>query len=346
MANAPTKATRYLLWFAAALAFAPVGAGAEQIKVGLSKTFTGAAVFIAQERGYFAAEGVPAELVYFDSAEPVAVAVVSGSIDFGVAPFTGGFYSLAGRGALRVIAGGAHEAPGFHYFAYIASNQAYAAGLTSLKDIPRHSVATTQIGSSGHYALALLIEKYGFDPNNFRLIPLQTLTNIRSAISGGQVDAAVTNGASALRVVERSEAKLLGWVGDETAWQVAAAFTATATAKKRPETVERVLRAYRKAVRDYCDAFIAPDGTRRNGPTAPQILAIIAKYAEQPIEEVDIAIPYFDREARLDVEDVLHQIAWYKANGMLKGRIDGGELIDKRYVVAMPKPAATPASSH
>jgi NitT/TauT family transport system substrate-binding protein len=341
MANALTNAARYLLGVATALALASISTGAEQIKVGLSKTFTGAPVFIAQERGYFAAEGVPAELVYFDSAQPIAVAVVSGSIDFGVAPFTGGFYSLAGRGALRVIAGLAHEAPGFHYFAYIASNQAYAAGLTSLKDIPGHSIATTQIGSSGHYALALLIEKYGFDPNNFRLLPLQTLTNIRSAISGGQVDAAVTNGASALRVVERGEAKLLGWVGDETSWQVAAAFTATATANDRRETVERVLRAYRKAVREYCDAFIAPDGTRRNGPTAPQILAIIAKYAEQPVEEVDIGIPYFDREARLDVEDVLHQIAWYKANGMVKGPVNGEELIDKRYVVAMPKPAAT-----
>jgi NitT/TauT family transport system substrate-binding protein len=324
----------------------PVSAGAEQIRVGLSKTFTGAAVFIAQDRGYFAAEGVPAQLVYFDSAEPVAVAVASRAIDFGVAPFTGGFYNLAAGGALRVIAGGAREAPGFHYFSYIASKQAYAAGLTSLRDLAGHSIATTQIGSSGHYALALLIEKYGLDANGVRVVPLQTLTNIRSAVSGGQVDAAVTNGASALRVIERGDAKLLGWVGDETPWQVAATFTATATANNRRETIERVLRAYRKAVREYCDAFIAPDGTRRNGPTAPQILAIIAKYAEQPVEEVDIGIPYFDREARLDVDDVLRQIAWYKANGMVKSAVNGGELIDKRYVVALPKPAANLAGGH
>jgi NitT/TauT family transport system substrate-binding protein len=322
------------------------GAGAGPVKIGLSKTFTGAAVFIAQERGYFAAEGVPAELVYFDSAEPVAVAVASKAIDFGVAPFTGGFYNLAAGGALRVIAGGAHEAPGFHYFAYMASKQAYAAGLTSLKDLPGHAVATTQIGSSGHYALALLIEKDGFDANKIRVLPLQTLTNIRSAVAGGQVDAAVTNGASALRVIERGDAKLLGWVGDETPWQVAAAFTATATANHRQETVERVLRAYRKAVRDYSDAFIAHDDTRRNGPTAPQIEAIIAKYSEQPVEEVDIGVPYFDRDARLDVDDVLHQIAWYKTNGMVKGAVNGGELIDKRYVVALPKPAATLAGGH
>jgi NitT/TauT family transport system substrate-binding protein len=338
MANALTNAARCVLWAVVAWALAPVGAGAEPIKMGISKTFTAAPVIIAQERGYFAAEGVPAELVYFDSAEPIAVAVVSGSIDFGVAPFTGGFYSMAGRGALRVIAGLAHEAPGFHYFAYIASNQAYAAGLTSLKDLPGHTIATTQIGSSGHYALALFMEKYGFASSTIRLLPLQTLTNMRSAISGAQVDAAVTNGASALRVVAHGDAKLLGWVGDETPWQVAAAFTATATANNRRDTVERVLRAFHKAIREYSDAFIAPDGTRRNGPTAPQILAIIAKYTVQPVEEVDIGIPYIDREARLDVEDVLHQIAWYKANGMVKGPVDGEELIDRRYVVAMPKP--------
>ena len=346
MTNALTNAARFLLWAAAALSLTLAGAEAGPIKIGLSKTFTGAAVFIAQERGYFAAEGVPTELVYFDSAEPVAVAVTSKAIDFGVVPFTGGFYNLASHDALRVIAGGAHEAPGFHYFAYMASKQAYAAGLTSLKDLPGHPVATTQIGSSGHYALALLIEKYGFDANKIRVLPLQTLTNIRSAVGGGQVDAAVTNGASALRVIERGDAKLLGWVGDETPWQVAAVFTATATADRRRETVERVLRAYHKAVREYCDAFIAPDGTRRNGPTAPQILAIIAKYAGQPVEEVDIGIPYFDREARLDVDDVLHQIAWYEANGMVKGAINGDQLIDKRYVVAMPKATATVAGGH
>ena len=346
MAHALTNALRALLCAAAVLVISSAGARAERIKIGLSKTFTGAPVFIAQERGYFAAEGVPAELVFFDSAEPVAVAVASGALDFGVAPFTGGFYNLAGQGALKVIAGVTQEAPGFHYFAYMASNQAYAAGLTSLRAIPGHAVATTQIGSSGHYALALLIEKYGFDANKVRVVPLQTLTNIRSAVSGGQVDAAVTNGASALRVIERGEAKLLGWVGDETPWQVAAAFTATGTANKRRETVERMLRAYRKAVREYYDAFIAADGTRRNGPAAPELLTIIAKYAEQPVEEVDIGIPYFDRDARLDVEDVAHQIAWYKANGMVKTRVNGEELVDKRYVVALPKSPATLAGSH
>jgi NitT/TauT family transport system substrate-binding protein len=138
-------------------------AAAESIKIGAVKVVGGGPLYIAQERGYFAAEGIPAELVFFDSAQPVAVATVAGSIDFGVAPPTGGFYSLAGQGALRIIAAGIREAPGFHYFAYLASGRAYEAGLKSVQQLVGHAVATTQIGSPGHYSLGLLAGKYRFD---------------------------------------------------------------------------------------------------------------------------------------------------------------------------------------
>lgn len=41
-------------------------------------------IFIALEKGYFAAEGLAAEFVPFDN--PIASAVVAGDIDFGAAP--------------------------------------------------------------------------------------------------------------------------------------------------------------------------------------------------------------------------------------------------------------------
>lgn len=74
------------------------------------------------------------------------------------------------------------------------------------------------------------------------------------------------------------------------------------------------------------------------GPTAPEVLAIIAKYTQQPVEQIARALPYVDAEARLDVKDVLRQIAWYKAEGMIKGEVDGDRIIDKRYVVPLPAP--------
>src|SRR5579863_2914480 len=93
------------LFLCAACVIVSEHAVAETIKIGMLKNPSAGPVYIAQERGYFAAEGIPAELVFFNSGEPIAVAVVAGSIDFGITGTTGGFFSLASQGALRIIAG-------------------------------------------------------------------------------------------------------------------------------------------------------------------------------------------------------------------------------------------------
>jgi hypothetical protein len=113
-------------------------------------------------------------------------------------------------------------------------------------------------------------------------------------------------------------------------------FTRTKIADQRHDTVERFLRAYRHAANDFHDAFAAPDGTRRDGPTAPEILQILARFAGMTVEEVELGIPYADRDGRLDVDGILREIQWYKSQNLLKGDIDGNALIDRRYVLAMP----------
>ena len=103
-------------WFALA-----GGARAETIKVGLLKTVGAGPIFIAQEKGYFAAEGLTIEDVIFDSAEPIAVAAVSGAVDIGATGLTAGFYTLAGQGALKMISSGSFERPGFQGQAVLVS---------------------------------------------------------------------------------------------------------------------------------------------------------------------------------------------------------------------------------
>ena len=65
---------RVLIGLAAGLAaLGGAQAQAESIKIGLSKLLSYPAVPIAIERGYFKAEGIDAQLVFFDSAQPIAV---------------------------------------------------------------------------------------------------------------------------------------------------------------------------------------------------------------------------------------------------------------------------------
>ena len=42
-----------------------------------------------------------------------------------------------------------------------------------------------------------------------------------------------------------------------------------------------------------------------------------------------------DAEARLDEPDVLRQVAWYRAQGMVKDDFDAASIIDKRYAVPL-----------
>ena len=141
-----------------------------------------------------------------------------------------------------------------------------------------HSVALTQIGSAYHYCLALLTEKYGVDIKSVRLLPLQSIPNIASALTGGQADAAVLNATASAPLRRNGAVKLIAWVGDETPWQAVVVFTNTRTANDHHDTVDRFLNAYHQGAREFQDAFTAANGSRADQPTAPATLAIIAKY--------------------------------------------------------------------
>jgi NitT/TauT family transport system substrate-binding protein len=322
----------------ATAAIAPSSAIAENIRIGVVKGGGGTGpVYVGVERGYFAAEGIPAEIVFFEAAQPVAVATASGDIDFGVGGLSAGFYSLAAQGVLRIIAGSVHEFPGFHNLAFLASNRAYDSGLTSLRNLSGYSIAVPQIGSPSHYSLALAEEKYGIDPKSVRVLPLTSNSNMISAVTGGTADAGVILSTLTNASISRGEMKRIGYVGDETPWQLGGAYSSTKTVTNRPKIVEQFLRALKHGSRDWHDAFTGSDEKRRDGSTAAEIIAMMPKYTGEPVEQAALGIGYVDAEARLDVKDVVHQIAWYKSQGMLKGEVDADAVIDKRYVMPLPE---------
>jgi NitT/TauT family transport system substrate-binding protein len=320
----------------AALAWLPPRAQAEAVKIGSTKIASGGPVFIAIDKGYFAEEGLDAQMVFFAASLPVAVATVSGDIDFGSAGLTAALYQLGGQGQLRIIAANARDAAGFPLYAFIASNKAYEAGLKSYNDVAGKSVALGEVGAPAHYTLSLITAKYGVDLKSVRVLPMQAIANVISAVTGGQADAGVTPASAALPAIQKGDVKLLGYPGDEVPTQGGAMIVTTKTADERGDLVQRYLRGLRKGTHAYHDAFIGPDEKPRMGPTAPEVLAIISKYTQQPVAQIERALAYVDADARLDVKDVLRQIAWYKSEGMIKGEVDGDKIIDKRYVVPLP----------
>ena len=294
-------------------------------RVGVLRLSSSAPVFIAQDKGYFRDAGLDVELKFFDAAQPIAVATTSGDIDFGVTAFTAGLYNLAGKGTLKVIGGMSREKAGYPLIGYFASNKAYAAGLKTPKDLAGKRIAVTQVGSSFHYSIGLLADKYGFKLADVKVLPLQSLSNVAAALKGETVDAALLPASAARKLMDDGGTKLLGWVGDETPWQLGAVFASPKTLAKKPE-VEKLLAALERADREYHDVILAAvvDGKAPINDKTRPLLEIIAKYTNLPLEQVVGNCAYIDPDGKLDVKNVANQIEWLQAQGF----VDKGVTVD------------------
>jgi NitT/TauT family transport system substrate-binding protein len=304
-------------------------------RIGVLRLSSSAPVFIAQDKGYFREAGLEVELKFFDAAQPIAVATTSGDVDFGVTAFTAGLYNLAGKGVLKVIGGMSREKAGYPLIGYFASNNAYAAGLKTPKDLAGKRVAVTQVGSSFHYSLGLLADKYGFKLADVKIVPLQSLSNAAAALKGETVDAALLPVSTARKLMDEGGAKFLGWVGDETPWQLGAVFAAPKTLANKA-LVTKLLGALARADREYHDVVLAAikNGvTPINEQTRP-LLEIIAKYTNLPVEQVVGNCAYIDPDGKLDVKNVDNQIKWLQQQGFADKGFDADAIIAKDYVKA------------
>ena len=73
----------------------------DKIRVGALRFTSHSASFIAFEKGYFKEAGLDVEFEYFQAAAPMAVAIASGDIDYGITAITGGLINLADKGVIR-----------------------------------------------------------------------------------------------------------------------------------------------------------------------------------------------------------------------------------------------------
>lgn len=301
----------------------------QKLRIGVLRLASSGPVFIAAERGYWRDQGIDIELKFFDAAQPIAVAAASGDIDIGVTAFTAGLFNLAHKGALKVVAGQSREAAGFPLIAYLATKAAYEAGLKAPKDLAERTIGMTQVGSSFHYSLGLLARKYGFEMARIHLIPLQSLTNVASALKGGRVEAALLPATTARPLIDAGDAVLLGWVGDETPWQLGAVFAATAALKDRPR-VERFLAGYRRGTRDFHDILLKPQKggeTPIDDRTRP-LLEMISRAVNLPPDKVAIGLPYIEPDGIVAIDSVDDQIAFMQEGKFVDAGFKAADIID------------------
>jgi NitT/TauT family transport system substrate-binding protein len=312
---------------------------ADHVTVGTTRLIGYVAVPVGLAHGYFQAQGLDVEQVYFDSAQPIAVAAASSGVDFGIAGPSAGFYNLAAQGQVKLIGASGGDGKGFHALEFLGSNKAWDAGLKTPHDLPGHSVAITQLGTALHNVIGILAERDGFPLSAIEVKPLQSNSVVTSALIGGTIDAAVMPNGPILNLVDKGQIRFLGWTSDYAPLRAGVMLLAAKhDLDERGDIVKRFLIAYRKASRDIHDAFTGPGEVRRDGPTAPEIIKLIAEFTGQTPEQIENGAPYVQADASIDAAAYDRQIVWLKSQGLLKGDIHIADLIDTRYAVTTTSP--------
>lgn len=335
----PVFATRRWLLAASAAAL-PVSRAraADAVRLGLLHTLSPAPFYMAQQRGYFKDQGIELTFRFFEAAQPIAAAAVSGDIDVGVTALTGGFFNLAEKGILKVIGGGLHEEKGFEGSAILVSNKAFDAGLTAADKLGGHSFAITQYGSSFDYLIGRIADKYGFDLKSVQLRVVQQVPNMLAAVASGQVDATIAIASQAKPLAASGQAHIIGWIGDIVPYQLTALFTTTRMIADHPDVLHRFATAYQHGVADYREAFFRRDPKGEpivDGKTDAAIADITAYVFTgdpQARQKILNGVGYYDAGAALDVADVKEQARAFQARGLVKGDADPATFIDTRFL--------------
>jgi NitT/TauT family transport system substrate-binding protein len=133
--------------------------------------------------------------------------------------------------------------------------------------------------------------------------------------------------------MDTNGAKLLGWVGDETPWQLGAVFASPKTLANKA-LVAKLLAVLVKADREYHDVILVAikDGKAPIDEKTKPLLDIIAKYTNLPVEQVVGNCAYIDPDGKLDVKNVANQISWLQEQGLVDKGFDADAIIAKEYV--------------
>lgn len=311
---------------------APALAQAKPLRMGVLRLASHAPTYIALERGKFAEAGFEVEPIYFEAAQPMAVAIAADEVDYGMTAISGGLINLAQKGAVKVFGGALSERPGLPGQAILVSDAAFQEGVTLPAMLDGRRFAMTTAGSSFHYMGSRIAQAEGVE---LQFVPLQSVGTIVGALRTGQVDAwsIVPNIAAGL--VASGEVHEIGKVADYIpGYQVTTIFGSTANVADRALT-EAFLAVMQAAIAEYNATMI--DRTSGEEGVA-EMAALVARYVypDRPPEEAagDIVAGAMaiNEGAALDMASVRDQLEWFQTEGLIDGSIAIEDFVDTSYV--------------
>jgi NitT/TauT family transport system substrate-binding protein len=198
---------------------------------------------VGQRAGIFKKHGLVLEILWTQGGGETQQAVISGSVDIGVAPGIMGVLSAFSKGApVRIIGAETTGAADLFWYAPAASP------IKSLKDTDGKTISYSTNGSSTHGIVTAFMKQYDLKAKPTATGgPAPTLTQVMS----GQIDVGWSAPPFGMQQLDEGKIRIVASGNDATVFKgqtVRLLITNTATLQGRKPVLDRYMKAYRETI--------------------------------------------------------------------------------------------------
>lgn len=302
---------------------------AMDIKIGVTGTASDAGLYIAKEKGYFAEQGLNADIALFQSLADTIAAMSKGDLDVGGGGWTVPIPNAVQRGIpIKVVADKGSTPPGFSFLQVTVRKDLFDSG--QIKDpaqLKGKKIGVTSVASMA-VMLEPLLQQAKLSIKDVDMVPL-TWADMVAGYTNKSIDAAIISEPTLTKAVEDGLAvrfKPLSDFHPSPQWGL---LIFSPKFGDNTDAANRFMVAYLKALRDYNDAFVKNKGKK-------EIVDIMAKStAVKDVALYDkMAMPGLNPDGYVDKKGLAWGIQFWLSTGDMKETIDIEKVVDNRYVDA------------
>ncbi|MGE5585898.1 MAG: ABC transporter substrate-binding protein [Bacillota bacterium] len=297
-----------------------------KVTVGMKRAPSDCGLLIGSYKGYYRELGIRLEEVQFNTGQDMINLLGSGQLDVGCTVTAAGLFNAMLRGIpIKVVADKGTNVPGMGYYRLVIRKD-LVGKINTASDLRGRKVAIVGTASLDEIALDRCLASGGLGTADVDLQVIRSFPDIIAALSNGSIDAGMVIEPFIAQGIEKGIVD--PWKDpseyDPHAQTAIVVFGPSMTAK--PEVAKRFMVAYLRSLRDYNDAFFKNKGRA-------EIIKILAETSVVKDPAVyDKMFPIgLNPNGYVRMKGVQMDLDWYRARGLLKGKLDAEDVVDNQW---------------
>jgi NitT/TauT family transport system substrate-binding protein len=289
---------------------------ADVVHVGILNTIGDIAVHIADAKGYFAQEGIQADLIPFDASAKMIPSLGTGDLDVGGGATAASFFNAIDRKiGVRIVADKGRTEPGYVYQSVMIRTDLIKSGrFKSFADLKGLKFAQGAAGVGPWSVLNEAAKKGGVKYSEIEKVYLPFPQQV-AALQSGAIDGSIMNEPFKTIVAAQGLAVEFSPTEDFfSTYELSLLIFGEKFMTERKDVASRFMKAFLRGSRDYNDAL--SNGRWRTDGGADDVIRIFSSRTKTPEDLLRKITPQAaDPDGKVALESVRRDLAFFQEQG-------------------------------